>query len=140
MRKLILAATSVAVLAAPAVSMAAHSNTVTSRTNTPYTASYTDTYGSADKGQQLTCAGIHEVKVGKTAAASFVIDKFHCKVSTPGSTTLKGNRQAPFTPNQPLTMSDFGSGWNSDFTGAAATSLVGHANANGTGFSAIATY
>ena len=138
MRKFIAAATTLVALAAPAVSMAA--NTVaTSRTNTPYTASYTDTYGSADGAQQLTCVGVHEVKVGKTAAASFVIDKFHCKVSAPG-TAPKGNRTMPFQPNQQLTISSFGSGWNSDFNGVAATSLTGQANAKGDGFSAVATY
>jgi hypothetical protein len=139
MRKIILAATSVAVLAVPAVSMAGNTHVATSRVNTPYTAFYTDTYGAADQGMQLTCSGVHEAKVGKTAAASFVIDKFHCKVSLVG-TTAKGNRVAPFAPNQHLTMSDFGSGWNSDFNGAAATSLIGQANANGNGFSAVATY
>lgn len=140
MRKIILAATSIAVLAAPAVSMAAHSTTVTSRTSTPYTANYTDTYGSADQGQQLICNGVHVVKVGKTADQSFVVDKFHCKVATAGNTTPKGNRTAPFAPGQDLTLSSFGSGWNSDFNGVAATSLVGHANDKGNAFSAVATY
>lgn len=139
MRKIILAATSIAVLAAPAVSMAAHSTTVTSRVNTPYTAFYTDTYGTADGGMQLTCNGVHEVKIGKTADKSFAIDKFNCKVSLVG-TAAKGNRTAPFTPNQQLTMSSFGSGWNSDFNGAPATSLTGQANAKGNAFSAVATY
>jgi hypothetical protein len=139
MRKLILAATSVAVLAAPAVSMAAHSTVQTSRVNSPYSVSYTDTYGAADQGMQLTCNGVHEVKIGKTAANSFDIDKFHCKVSLVG-TTPKGNRVAPFTPNQQLTMSSFGSGWNSDYNGVAATGLTGQANAKGNAFSAVATY
>ena len=100
---------------------------------------YTDTYGAADQRLQLTCKGVHDVKIGKTADASFAIDKFHCKVSSVG-TTPKGNRQAPFAPNQQLTMSSFGSGWNSDFNGAAATSLTGQANAKGNAFSAVATY
>lgn len=137
MRKIIIAATTVAALAVPAISTAA--NVATSHITTPYTASYTDTYGAADQGLQLTCKGVHDVKIGKTADASFAIDKFHCKVSSVG-TTPKGNRQAPFAPNQQLTMSSFGSGWNSDFNGAAATSLTGQANAKGNAFSAVATY
>ena len=31
----------------------------------------------------LVCNGVHEVKVGKTAAKSFVLDKFNCKVTLP---------------------------------------------------------
>ena len=64
MRKLILAATSVAVLAAPAVSMAAHSTVVPSKTVTPYTAQYTDSYGPA--ADQFNIVGTHIVKVAKT--------------------------------------------------------------------------
>lgn len=133
MRKLILAATSVAVLAAPAVSMAAHSTTVTSRVNTPYSApSYTDASG----GNKFTCNGVHEVKVGKTAASSFTIDKFHCKITDPTT----GKKVAQFTSNQPINWLTSYGGWNSDYNGASATSMVATPNATGTGFSAVAHY
>ena len=83
MRKLILAATSVAVLAAPAVSMAAHSTVVPSRTITPYTAQYTDSYGPA--ADQFNIVGTHIVKVAKQPANSFVEDKFTVKITDPAT-------------------------------------------------------
>lgn len=132
MRKLIIAATTIAALAVPAVSMAAN-NVVTSRVNTPFTASYVDTWGT---GAQTTCSGIHEVKVGKTAATSFVIDKEHCQLTVPGTT----KPDKVFAPFQSLSEANFGDGWASDYNGVMSTSVVGHANANGSGYSIIATY
>ncbi len=75
MRKIILAATSVAVLAAPAVSMAAHSTVVPSKTMTPYTAQYTDSYGPA--ADQFNIVGTHIVKVAKNPANSFCGGQVH---------------------------------------------------------------
>ena len=137
MRKLIIAATTIATLAVPAVSMAAN-NVATSRTNTPFTAHYVDPVTLA----QTDCAGTHEVKVGKTAGASFVIDKEHCKL-TNTATTASGKQGKPdkvFAPFQSLSEANFGDGWASDYNGAMSTSLIGSANATGTGFSIVATY
>ena len=131
MRKIIIAATTVATLAAPAVSMAANSHVATSRVNTPYNVSYAD----PSAGNTFTCNGMHEVKVGKTPQASFVIDKFHCKITSP--TTGKPAAQLP--GNATIDWATKG-GWASDVTGALATSMIAHSNAKGTGFSAVATY
>lgn len=131
MRKLIIAATTIATLAVPAVSMAA--NTQTTRVDTPYTASYVDQYGT---GQQTTCKGTHEVKTAKNPANSFVIDKFQCTLTSPTT----GKPVAVFAPFASLSEANFGDGWASDYNGVLSTSLVGHANSKGTGFSAIATY
>ena len=95
MRKIILAATSVAVLAAPAVSMAAHSTVVPSRTMTPYTAQYTDSYGPA--ADQFNIVGTHIVKVAKNPANSFVEDKFTVKITDPAT-----GKPAPSSPAAPV--------------------------------------
>ena len=136
MRKVILAATSVAVLAAPAVSMAAHSTTVTSRTMTPYTAQYVDSYGPA--ADQFNIVGTHIVNVAKNPTNSFVEDKFTVKITDPatGKPAAEFANQAGQTINWP-------GGWASDSSvepGAPATSMVAHINAHGTGFTAIAKY
>lgn len=138
MRKIIIAATTVAALAVPAISMA-NIHVPTSRTSAPFTASYVDVYGT---GAQTDCVGTHVVKVGKTADKSFVIDKEHCKLTYPiGSTTGKpGKPDKVFQPNQVLVMSSFGSGWASDANGVAATSLNGIASGNGAGFSITTEY
>lgn len=133
MRKIILAATSVAVLAAPAVSMAAHSTVVPSRTVTPYTAQYTDSYGPA--ADQFSIIGKHIVKVAKNPANSSVVDKFTVRITDPTT----GKPAAEFLNDAGQTIAWPG-GWNSDFNGASATSMSAHINAKGTGFTAVATY
>ena len=134
MRKLILAATSVAVLAAPAISMAAHSTVVPSRVNTPYTAQYVD--GSGPGTETFSIAGVHEVKVAKVAANSFVKDKMTVRITLAGKPYAEFADQAGQTINWPT-------GWASDSPvdlGAPATSMVAHINAKGTGFTAVASY
>jgi hypothetical protein len=133
MRKLIIAATTVAALAAPAVSMAAHSTVVPSRTMTPYTAQYTDSYGPA--ADQFNIVGTHIVKVAKQASNSFVEDKFTVKITDPAT----GKPAPEFASVAGQTIA-WPAGWNSDFNGASATSMSAHINAKGTGFTAVATY
>ena len=136
MRKLILAATSVAVLAAPAVSMAAHSTVVPSQTMTPYTAQYTDSYGPA--ADQFNIVGTHIVKVAKQASNSFVEDKFTVKITDPAT-----GKPAPEFASFAGQTINWPAGWASDSPvdlGAPATSMVAHINAKGTGFTAVANY
>ena len=134
MRKLIIAATTIAALAVPAISMAAY--TGNKEVDTNYSASYVDSYGPTGTNL-LTCNGVHETTTDKTGAVILVQDKMNCAVTSPTT----GKRVRAFQPNQPLTLGNgFGGGWNSDFNGASATSMVGHANANGEAFTATATY
>jgi hypothetical protein len=135
MRKIIIAATTVAALAAPAVSMAANSHVATSRVNTPYTAQYVDASGPGT--ETFSIAGVHEVKVAKNAANSFVKDKFTVRITDPA-----GKPFAEFA-NQAGTTISWPAGWASDSPvdlGNIATSMVAHINAKGTGFTAVATY
>ncbi len=83
MRKLIAAATTLAVLAVPAVSMAANTTVVPSRTMTPYTAQYIDSYGPV--ADQFNIVGTHIVKVAKNRSNSFVKDKFTVKITDPAT-------------------------------------------------------
>ena len=133
MRKIIIAATTVAALAVPAISMAANSTVVKS---SPKTASYVDPVTHA----QTDCTVIRVVKTGPNG---YVIDREHCKL-TATTTNAKGKTvtrpDAVFGSFQSLSESNFGNGWASDYDGQMSTSLVGHANANGTGFSIVATY
>jgi hypothetical protein len=136
MRKLIIAATTVAALAVPAVSMAAQSTVVPSRTMTPYTAQYTDSYGPA--ADQFNIVGTHIVRVAKNPANSFVEDKFTVKITDPAT----GKPAPEFASSAGKTIT-WPAGWASDSTvdpGAPATSMIAHINAKGTGFTAIATY
>ena len=133
MRKLIIAATTIATLAVPAVSMAAHSTVVPSRTMTPYTAQYNDQYGPV--ADQFNIVGTHIVKVARNPANSFVEDKMTVKITDPTT-----GKPAPEFANVAGQTISWPAGWNSDFNGASATSMVAHINAKGTGFTAIATY
>ncbi len=133
MRKIIAAATTVAALVAPAVSMAAKSTVVPSRTVSPYTAQYTDTYGPA--ADQFSIVGNHIVKVAKLASNSFVEDKFTVRITDP----VTGKPAAEFA-NQAGQSIAWPTGWNSDFNGASATSMQVQINAKGTGFTAVALY
>ena len=65
-----------------------------------------------------------------------MIDKFHCKITDPAT----GKPVAAVHQRPPIRLIDWPAGWNSDFNGASATSMVAHTNAKGTGFSAVATY
>ena len=140
MRKIIIAATTVATLAAPAVSMAANSHVATSRVEhavhrqSTYdgTRPLVDTCSSATactrsksarpRPSQLRARQVplqdHEADHGGTGQAR------RCS-SPPVSTTINW-------------LTTYG-GWNSDFNGASATSMSAHVNANGSGFSAVAT-
>ncbi len=132
MRKIIIAATTIATLAVPAVSMAAHSTVVPSRTISPYTAQYVD--GSGPGTETFTISGTHIVKVAKQASNSFVEDKMSVKITDPsGKPFAEFADQAGATINWPA-------GWNSDYNGVSATKMVAHINAKGTGFTAVATY
>ena len=136
MRKIIAAATTLAVLAVPAVSMAAHSTVVPSRTMTPYTAQYTDSYGPA--ADQFNIVGTHIVKVAKNPANSFVEDKMVVKITDPTT-----GKPAPEFASQAGQTINWPAAWASDSPadpGAIATSMVAHINAKGTGFTAIAKY
>jgi hypothetical protein len=133
MRKIIIAATTIATLAVPAVSMAANSAVVKSP---PKAASYVDPVTHA----QTDCTVIRVVRTGLNG---YVIDREHCKLTT-SITNAKGKTvtrpDAVFAPFKSLSEANFGNGWASDYDGQMSTSLVGHANADGTGFSIVATY
>jgi len=134
MRKLIIAATTIAALAVPSVSMAAY--TGNHEVDTNYSASYIDAYGPSGPNVLLTCNGVHEVTTNQAGATILVQDKMNCAFTSPTT----GKRVRVFQPNQPLNWLASYGGWNSDFNGASATSMVGQANENGEAFKAVATY
>ena len=82
------------------------------------------------------------VKTAKNAANSYVIDREQCDF-TFATTTDKGKQGKPdavLAPFAPITEATFGDGWASDFNHVMSTSVTGHANSKGTGYSMIATY
>jgi hypothetical protein len=90
---------------------------------THYTAAYTDYFFGP-----VSCTGVHQVKKGATQ------DSFTCT-----------SQNGPFTsvqPNQSLSLSTFG-GWQSDapvFGQPLATGFSGTVSADGTSYTAVATY
>ena len=135
MRKLIIAATSIAALAVPAVatSLASAAVPVSPITVTPYHV----TYGDSEWGP-ISCDGLHTVVTGKLASTT---DTFTC-VSTTGK-ALTGLK-----PLQHVTLATVG-GWGSDYSGTdggmfwygkTAKSLDGLVSLNGKSIAAVAAY
>ena len=66
-----------------------------------------------------------------------MIDKFHCKITSPTTGKPAAQLRQPDADDQ---LGDLGRLGLLTVTGASATSMIAHINAKGTGFSAVATY
>lgn len=140
MRKLIVIITAVAALAAPAAALANASHMTVGPTGTPvgtligstqgskrvthYKAAYTDGFFGP-----VSCTGTHH---GTSVPGSF--DSFTCRspIGSPLTNVEPGETLTCLTGNYP--------GWNSDFNGVGVKTFTATVSADGTSYTAVATY